>query len=274
MLLGIWMNMFSGTNKVTWPESCVCVCVLQVIRRYSDFDILNSSLMVSSTFFCPKSHKNECLTDVLQTLYKQQTCFILLSFIIYHEILLFYSLENTRLRSLFPHSSSFFANLLPSWWGKFSDGSLRHPQGFAVSVSQKPRLLLWESSHCLCPVQLLFLDLTLRSESDLWGCWRRCSDLLTALCCRTQCGNIQSHHHQQVEVLPNRGADCRVLAKSVIVYVDHWAKKELLKQQLSPPPTLFTDQSLLELTTAVLLLLCSPHTRRLRKDSERLSAHI
>lgn len=28
---------------------CVCVCVLQVIRRYSDFDVLNSSLMVSST---------------------------------------------------------------------------------------------------------------------------------------------------------------------------------------------------------------------------------
>lgn len=27
----------------------VCVCLLQVIRRYSDFDVLNNSLMVSSS---------------------------------------------------------------------------------------------------------------------------------------------------------------------------------------------------------------------------------
>ena len=28
---------------------CVCVCVMQVIRRYSDFDLLNNSLTVSYT---------------------------------------------------------------------------------------------------------------------------------------------------------------------------------------------------------------------------------
>lgn len=36
-------------NAAVLTGVCVCVCLLQVIRRYSDFDVLNNSLMVSSS---------------------------------------------------------------------------------------------------------------------------------------------------------------------------------------------------------------------------------
>lgn len=54
-------------------QVCVCVCLLQVIRRYSDFDVLNNSLMVSSSH---ELHDSEWSITVFQRLTRYVDRFI------------------------------------------------------------------------------------------------------------------------------------------------------------------------------------------------------